>query len=81
MLRMVLKGDTPIVVLSELERKTIVERYDVRNVSVLPNCVDIKEELPSRITAKETPLTIGYMGRITKEKGMEYLLKSIILLH
>lgn len=76
MLRMVLKGDTPIVVLSELERKTIVERYDVRNVSVLPNCVDIKEELPLKIIAKDTPLTIGYMGRITKEKGMEYLLKA-----
>ena len=62
--------------LSELERKAIVERYDVRNVSVLPNCVDIKEELPLKIIAKDTPLTIGYMGRITKEKGMEYLLKA-----
>ncbi|MBQ3576842.1 MAG: glycosyltransferase family 4 protein, partial [Coprobacter sp.] len=68
--------DTPIIVLSELERKAIVERYNVRNVSVLPNCVDIKEELPIKERKKDTPLTIGYMGRITKEKGMEFLLEA-----
>ena len=76
MLRMVLKGDTPIIVLSELERKAIVERYNVRNVSVLPNCVEIKEELPIKERKKDSPLTIGYMGRITKEKGMEFLLEA-----
>lgn len=76
MLRMVLKEKTPIVVLSELERKAIVERYNVRNVSVLPNCVDVKEEHPLKIIPKDTPLTIGYMGRITKEKGMEFLLEA-----
>lgn len=75
MLKMVFKENTPVVALSELERKAIVERYAVKTISVLPNCVEIKEQPPIKDT-KEESLTIGYIGRITKEKGMEYLLEA-----
>ncbi len=75
MLKNLFRGGMPIVTLSELERRTIEERYNVKNISVLPNCVEIKDKLPIK-EVKEEPISIGYMGRITKEKGMEYLLEA-----
>ena len=75
MLKVVFGKSAPIVVLSEIEREAIVSRYGVENVSVLPNCVDVKEQLPIK-AVNNKPLTFGYIGRITKEKGMEYLLEA-----
>lgn len=76
MLKMVFKETTPIVTLSEMERRAIVERYDLKNISVLPNCVDIKDYPIKNECNTKRVLTLGYMGRITKEKGMEFLLKA-----
>ena len=76
MLKMVFGKRTPIVTLSQLERDVIVSRYGVENVSVLPNCVDVKVQLPAKEYPSDAPITLGYIGRITKEKGMEYLLEA-----
>ena len=75
MLKSVFGETTPIVALSQIERGAIMSRYNIENVSVLPNCVDIKEQLPVK-DLNNKPLTFGYIGRITKEKGMEYLLDA-----
>ena len=76
MLKMVFRKRTSIVTLSQLESDEIVSRYGVENVSVLPNCVDVKEQLPAKEYPCDAPITLGYIGRITKEKGMEYLLEA-----
>ena len=75
MLKTVFGKTTPIVALSQLEKNAIESRYDVKDVLVLPNCVDVKEQLPIK-TVNDKPLTFGYIGRITKEKGMAYLLDA-----
>ncbi|MBR5532759.1 MAG: glycosyltransferase family 4 protein [Bacteroidales bacterium] len=75
MLKTVFGKTTPIVALSQLEKNAIESRYDVKDVSVLPNCVDVKEQLPIK-AANDKPLTFGYIGRITKEKGIAYLLEA-----
>lgn len=77
MLKTVFGKTTPIVVLSQLEKDAIVSRYEVVDVSVLPNCVDVKEQLHVKENnTQEKPITFGYIGRITKEKGMAFLLEA-----
>ena len=76
MLKEVFGKRTPIVTLSQLERDEIVSRYGAENVSVLPNCVDVKDQLLAKEYPSDAPITLGYIGRITKEKGMEYLLEA-----
>ena len=75
MLKTVFGKTTPIITLSQLEKDAIESRYDVEDVSVLPNCVDVKEQLSTK-TSTDKHLTFGYIGRITKEKGMAYLLDA-----
>ena len=67
--------DTPFIVLSETEKKTVEERFRARHVEVLPNCIDLTDAKQFRRDEKTCqPLTIGYLGRIEPNKGMTELL-------
>lgn len=67
--------DVTFVVLSELERKIIQDDFYAKQVEVLPNCVDLTDaQSYTRIYHDEKPLTIGYLGRIEENKGMDWLL-------
>ena len=69
----------PFIVLSELEKKLIQERFNCVNINVLPNCVDLKDaENFERQANMHNTLTIGYLGRIAESKGMDYLLDACI---
>lgn len=69
------KGKDPIVVLSETERE-IMELHGVKNVEVLPNCVPLDNAKSFQHQVSEGPLSIGYLGRIAKTKGMSELLQA-----
>lgn len=68
----------PFIVLSDLEKEILTQRFGAKNVASLPNCVDLQD---AEAFAKEKqsydetrPLRIGYLGRIEPNKGMTELL-------
>lgn len=68
----------PLIVLSMREKERIEKQFNASNIAVLPNCV----ELPrfNKEINEDKELTIGYIGRITPEKGMSELLDACGLL-
>lgn len=71
----------PFIVLSELEKKILADKFNCKNVYVLPNCVDLKEAISFQRKPNNTnPLVIGYLGRIAETKGMSYLLDACVKL-
>lgn len=75
----VFSWDDPFIVLSEKERKLIQRVYGTRNVSVLPNCVDLPDG-NNHYTRSGDCLHILYLGRIEPNKGMDYLLEAMGIL-
>lgn len=69
------RGQPPVIVLSEQERE-VLARYGVQHIHVLPNAVaeDVAPRLPHAPTGEA--LTLGYLGRITADKGMAELLAA-----
>ena len=71
----------PFIVLSELEKKMLKDKFQCNNISVLPNCVDLKDAVSfQRIPNNKDTLVIGYLGRIAETKGMGYLLEACVKL-
>lgn len=66
-----------IIVLSDLEKQILEEDFDVKNVHSLPNCIDLREARKfERIHDLSRPLSILYLGRIEKNKGIDYILEA-----
>lgn len=79
LLKKVFALSIPFIVLSEVEKKLIQERFNVADINVLPNCIDLKgAEGFKREPNMHNTLTIGYLGRIAETKGMDYLLNACI---
>ena len=70
--------DTPFIALSENEAETLREKFHAKHVCSLPNCIDLKKAKAFERKYKDVtrPLTLGYLGRIAKTKGMDYLLQA-----
>ena len=68
----------PFIVLSDLEKQLVSEKYPCNKIQVLPNCVDLTEasQYTKEIKESHEPLVMGYLGRIAETKGMEFLLES-----
>lgn len=75
LLRWAFKGNSSVIVLSETERR-IMERHGVKNIEVLPNCVSLDNAKSFQHQVPEGPLSIGYLGRIAKTKGMSEFLQA-----
>lgn len=66
-----------IVVLSDLEKQIIEEDFKVNNVHSLPNCIDLTEARNfERKHDLSKPLSILYLGRIERNKGIDYILEA-----
>ena len=66
-----------IVVLSDIEKQIVEEDFNVRNVYTLPNCIDLTEAHNfERIQNMSKPLYVLYLGRIEKNKGIDYILEA-----
>ncbi len=82
MLNYVFSWHVPFITLSETEAETLRKRFHAKHVVSLPNCIDLKDAQTFQRKYKDasTPLTLGYLGRIAKTKGMDYLLQACCLL-
>jgi len=81
-LEYVFSWNVPFITLSETETEILRNRFHAKHVVSLPNCVDLQDSRTYDRKYKDTstPLTLGYFGRITKTKGMDYLLQACCLL-
>lgn len=83
-LKWIFSRNIPFIVLSGMERNIVMQRFGAKDVSALPNCVDLtdaKAFAQEKVKDKRTlPLHIGYLGRIEPNKGMTELLKACMKL-
>ncbi len=77
-LNWVFDWNVPFVVLSDCEKDTLCHRFGVKNVTVLPNCVDLTDANMFHREYSTGPLRLGYLGRIAETKGMKYLLEACV---
>jgi glycosyltransferase involved in cell wall biosynthesis len=82
MLNYVFSWHVPFISLSETEAETLRKRFHAKHVVSLPNCIDLKDAqtFERKYKADSTSLTLGYLGRIAKTKGMDYLLQACCIL-
>ena len=91
----VFSWDNPFIVLSEKEREEIQRQYGTKNVTVLPNCVEIpsvngngnvnvnenvNDNGNVNVNVNGNGIHILYLGRIEPNKGMDYLLEAMGML-
>lgn len=81
-LKYVFSWQVTFITLSEKEAETLKNRFHAKQVISLPNCIDMKDAKAYKRDYKDgsLPLTLGYLGRIARTKGMDYLLKACFLL-
>ncbi len=80
-LEWVFRQNVPFMVLSDMEKNLLCDRWGVQRVVSLPNCVDLHD---AQVFATEPmsphdtnrPLRLGYLGRIEPNKGMTELLEA-----
>lgn len=80
LLNKIFKLPIPFIVLSKTEEEILKKRFNCKNINILPNCPNINEDKSSIIerTNYNGTLNIGYLGRISETKGMDYLLQACI---
>ncbi|HEX2921525.1 MAG TPA: glycosyltransferase family 4 protein [Bacteroidales bacterium] len=80
-LRAVFREDIPKIVLSPLEAKNLQKKFNTNNTWVLPNCPDLTDsEGFNRPPCFDTSLTLLFIGRISKDKGLDYILQALLSL-
>ena len=81
-LKHVFSWQLPFITLSEKEAGILRNKFYAKHVVSLPNCIDLKDAQTFERKYKDdsTPLTLGYLGRIAKTKGMDYLLQACSIL-
>lgn len=77
-LKHVFSWKVPFIALSEKEAETLRNKFHAQQVISLPNCIDLRDAKTfERYYADiHSPLTLGYLGRIARTKGMDYLLQA-----
>jgi len=80
-LKRVFSGNNPVIVLSPLEKEVIIAEYKIKNVTVLPNCVDLRDAKTFRREFNDDGVfNILSIGRISVPKGIERIYQSLVLL-
>ena len=74
LLKLVFSGKNPVIVLSPLEEKVLRQKFDCNNIFVLPNCIGLKEATVfDRSYSNDESLILLFLGRISTDKGIEYI--------
>ena len=80
LLKRLFKKSSTFVALSNKEKKIIEEKYRVKTVVSLPNCIDLEDAAQyDKLYHTDHP-TLGYIGRIASTKGMNELLDACVKL-
>jgi glycosyltransferase involved in cell wall biosynthesis len=80
-LKRVFAGNIPVIVLSQAEQQAMQAQYNIKNVIVLPNCVDLKEARSfNRVTNTAGELNLLFIGRISTSKGIDQIYTALSLL-
>ncbi len=66
----------PVIVLSEKEKDFLSNKYSLSDVKVLPNSVEVGTILKPDGSNQVEKLDILYIGRITEDKGIGYMLRA-----
>lgn len=77
-LKKVFSLPVPIIVLSDFEKNILYRKYKCKDIHILPNCINLEEasDYIKEYKSTNSPLVIGYLGKITETKGMKYLLEA-----
>lgn len=62
---------------SEKERKDIEQHFKVKSVTVIPNFVELPDELPKRAPQDPDVLKLVFLSRIEQKKGLELLFDAL----
>lgn len=76
-LKIVFDYDVPMIVLSEKEKEHISDIYQRENVYALPNCIETSDAKRMQRRINNGRLRLLYLGRIEKNKGMDYILRAL----
>lgn len=77
LIKLIWRNADGVIAVSKNLQDLAKEQYQV-NVHYIPNGVDVNYFLPAKDSRKKDErITIIFVGRITKQKGLKYLLKSI----
>ena len=80
LLKKVFALNTPIIVLSNKEKERLEKEYHIKDVNVLPNCVDLQVASHYIRNNDIMPIHLLYLGRIEPNKGMDYLYEAAMKL-
>jgi glycosyltransferase involved in cell wall biosynthesis len=78
LLKSVFAGSNQVIVLSPVEQVALSETYKIKNIKVLPNCIDTREAMAfNRSFEKPGELKMLFIGRITTSKGIAYIYQAL----
>ncbi len=73
LLKIIFSGRHPVIVLSALEKEIIQNKFNRQRIHILPNCVELNDALSFNRTYKKDRPVILFLGRISSDKGIEYI--------
>lgn len=81
LLELSFKGNNPIIVLGNSEAEFLKAQFHCRNIIVLPNSIDLDiAALFNRESFKNEKLDFLYLGRISSDKGIDYIYEAFKIL-
>lgn len=80
LLKKVFGYDVPLIVLSDKEKEHICKVYERNHVYSLPNCIDTSVAKKFHRQENSGCLRLLYLGRIEKNKGIDYILDALEVL-
>jgi len=78
LLKLSFSGKNPKIVLGSLEEEALTQKLGIKNVHVLPNCIVLDEANHfQRKYNEHESLRLLFLGRITEDKGIEYIFQAL----
>ena len=81
LLKLSFSGNYPKIVASPLEAEQLKKKWKCGPISVLPNCIDLTQAnlFQRHFNSDESPVLL-FMGRISLNKGIEYIYQALACL-
>ncbi len=82
LLKRCFSGYEPKIVLSPVEKELLNKSFAAKNIHVLPNCIDLTDAQEFNGNKNlELPLNLLFIGRIDRNKGLDYIYDALSLLN